>query len=186
MEMVAEISVLMMGCQMGYGTPHTLTDTSVKLKLPESKGDASVLKPTFMVFAPAVFDKVYKAVLKSADKQEGFAKTMFQFALDRGMKRFDDGGVGCDPLLNLVFANVQAALGGKIRYAITGSAPLSAEIQRFMQTVLKAPVRQGYGLTENCACASLGQQDDNTVSCVGAPTACTVIRLADWPEGGYQ
>jgi long-subunit acyl-CoA synthetase (AMP-forming) len=185
MEMIAEVSVLMLGARMGYGTPHTLISSGVKLKRPESEGDAFVLKPTFMVFAPAVFDKVYKGVLDKVEGAGGLAKWVFETALQAGMSNYDGGGVGVNPVLNLAFREVQSNLGGQVRYAITGSAPLSPEIQRFMQTVLKAPVRQGYGLTENCACGTLGTAGDNAVKSVGGPVACTVIRLADWAEGGY-
>mmetsp|Transcript_103329 Transcript_103329/g.292765 ORF Transcript_103329/g.292765 Transcript_103329/m.292765 type:complete len:742 (+) Transcript_103329:1-2226(+) len=185
MEMVAEVSMLMLGGTMGYGSPHTLIASSVKLKRPESEGDAAILKPTFMVFAPAVFDKVYKGVLAKVGAKGGVAKWVFNRALEAGMKGFDDGHVGVNPMLNLAFREVQNTLGGRVRYAVTGSAPLSPEIQRFMQTVLKAPVRQGYGLTENCACGTLGSKADNTVKSVGAPLPCTVVRLADWAEGGY-
>jgi len=80
---------------------------------------------------------------------------------------------------------VQGMLGGKLKVAMTGSAPLAPEIQKFMQTVLKCPVRQGYGLTENCACAAIGTREDNSTGDVGPPQACTVIRLADWLEGNY-
>lgn len=186
MEMIAEINAMSLGVQLGYGSPHTLTDTGVKLKRPESEGDAKICQPTFMVFAPAVFDKVYKGVLKKVDDKGGAAKMLFNYALGWGEAGFEAGRVGVNPFLNVAFSTVQAALGGKIRVALTGSAPLSPEIQRFMQTVLKAPVRQGYGLTENCACASMGAPDDNTVKSVGGPTPCTLIRLADWEEGGYK
>lgn len=186
MEMIAEIAILSMGASMGYGTPHTLIASGVKLKRPESEGDATMLKPTFMVFAPAVFDKVYKGVLAKVEGKGGVAKWIFEKALEAGMRSYDSGSIGVNPVLNLAFNEVQSALGGKIKYAVTGSAPLSPEIQRFMQTVLKAPVRQGYGLTENCACGTLGTKDNNAVKSVGGPLACTVIRLADWPDGGYR
>jgi long-subunit acyl-CoA synthetase (AMP-forming) len=185
MEMIAEISAMMLGCSLGYGSPHTLTDSGVKLKRPESEGDAHLLRPTFMAFAPAVFDKVYKGVLKNVESASSMSKMVFEATLSWGESGFDSGGVGVNPLLNMAFSSIQEKLGGRLRFAITGSAPLSPEIQRFMQTVLKAPVRQGYGLTENCACATLGALEDNAVKSVGAPTACTVIRLRDWPEGGY-
>jgi long-subunit acyl-CoA synthetase (AMP-forming) len=139
-----------------------------------------------MVFAPAVFDKVYKGVLAKVEAKGGVSKWIFEKALDYGMQSFDQGGIGVNPVLNLAFNEVQATLGGRIRYAVTGSAPLSPEIQRFMQTVLKVPVRQGYGLTENCACGTLGFKDDNAVKSVGGPLPCTVLRLADWAEGGYR
>jgi len=186
MEMIAEITLIMLGACLGYGSPHTLTETGVKLKRPESEGDAVLLRPTFMVFAPAVFDKVYKGVLKKLESKGSVAKSLFDYALSVGMSNFENNSaVGVNPLLNVVFHNVQKLLGGRVAVALTGSAPLSPEIQKFMQTVLKAPVRQGYGLTENCACATVGRLSDNAVKSVGAPIPCTVIRLADWPEGGY-
>lgn len=186
MEMVAEVSIIMLGASMGYGSPHTLTETGVKLKRPESDGDCKVLSPTFMVFAPAVMDKVYKGVTKKVSEAGGVSQWAFNTALDYGMANYDAGGVGVNPLLNLAFSSVQATLGGKIALAVTGSAPLSPEIQKFMQTVLKAPVRQGYGLTENCACATIGTLEDNAVKSVGPPQACAILRIADWPEGLYR
>jgi len=187
MEMIAELSMFAFGGQLAYGSPHTLTETAVKLKRPESEGDAFIAKPTFMIFAPAVFDKVYKGVLKKVDGAGGVLKKVFQKAIEWGGQNYDTGGVGVNPILNrLAFGKVQNSLGGNLRLAITGSAPLAPEIQKFMQTVLKCPVRQGYGLTENCACANVGTPEDNSVKSVGPPQVCTVLRLADWPEGLYM
>jgi len=73
-----------------------------------------------------------------------------------------------------------------LKCMITGSAPLSPEIQKFVQTVLNAPVRQGYGLTETCAGSCVGFWGDNAVASVGPPTVSAVIRLADWQEGNYM
>merc|ERR1711959_68524 len=65
-------------------------------------------------------------------------------------------------------------------------APLSPEVQKFIQTVLNAPVRQGYGLTETCAGSTVAFWGDNGACSVGPPTVSSVIRLADWEEGNYQ
>ena len=58
------------GARVGYGSPHTLTDTGVKLAQPgiggvAQRGDAPLLAPTLLVFAPAVLDKVYAAVKRA-------------------------------------------------------------------------------------------------------------------------
>merc|ERR1711865_1246457 len=86
-------------------------------------------------------DKVYKGVTKKVSDAGGVSQWAFNTALDYGMQNYDAGGVGVNPILNMAFSSVQATLGGKIQLAVTGSAPLSPEIQKFMQTVLKAPVR---------------------------------------------
>jgi long-subunit acyl-CoA synthetase (AMP-forming) len=187
MEMGAEISFMSMGCALGFGSPHTLTDNGVKLKRPESRGDAPLLAPTFMVFAPAVLDKVYQAVQNLRSGLGGIPSKLFSWGVNSGERHFGRGQIGANRLLNaLVFKKLQRRmLGGRLRMIITGSAPLSPDIQKFVQTVLDVPVRQGYGLTETCAGNCVGFWGDNQVKSAGAPTVCSVLRLADWPEGNY-
>lgn len=187
MEMVAEICFMAFGAALGFGSPHTLTDTGVKLKRPESSGDAPTLQPTFMVFAPAVLDKIYQGLNARVKGMTGFQQTMFQWGLNSGARHFDSGGVGANWLLNkVVFQKVQGLIGGRLKAMITGSAPLSPDIQKYIQSVFKAPVRQGYGLTETCAGSCVGFWGDNSIGCVGPPCVNAVIRLADWPEGNYM
>jgi long-subunit acyl-CoA synthetase (AMP-forming) len=187
MEMVAEVCFMAMGAALGFGSPHTLTDTGIKLKRPESNGDAPTLQPSFMVFAPAVLDKVYQSVQSKRQDMGGFKQTLFQWGLNSGERHFNNGSVGSNWFFNsVVFSKVQGLVGGKLKAMITGSAPLSPDIQKFCQTVFKAPVRQGYGLTETCAGSCVGFWGDNATGAVGPPTVSSVIRLADWPEGNYR
>merc|ERR1719456_127917 len=88
METAAEVSFMALGLQLGFGSPHTLTDTGVKLKRPESIGDAVCLGPTVMVFAPAVLDKVYQAVQAKRTGLGGVGKTLFNWGLVNGERRF--------------------------------------------------------------------------------------------------
>jgi len=115
-----------------------------------------------------------------------FRQKLFSFALSQGYTLYDHGRLGAPWWCDFVFSKVRAVIGGRVRLIYTGSAPLSAEIQKFVQTVFKCPVRQGYGLTETCAASFLSQLCDNTISQVGPPSLGTVCRLADWEEGGYR
>jgi len=185
-EMGAEVWAIATGMSLGFGSPHTLTDNGVKLKRPESRGDAPCLQPTFMVFAPAVLDKVYQAVQNKRDTLKGLGRCLFDSGLSSGERHFYRGQVGANRFYNgLVFKKVQGLLGGRLKCLVTGSAPLSPDIQKFTQTILDAPARQGYGLTETCAGSFVAFWGDNATSSVGPPTVCTVMRLADWPEGNY-
>mmetsp|Transcript_122926 Transcript_122926/g.244518 ORF Transcript_122926/g.244518 Transcript_122926/m.244518 type:complete len:698 (-) Transcript_122926:303-2396(-) len=187
MEMAAEICFMSMGCAIGYGTPHTLTDTGLKLKRPESSGDAPLLQPTFMVFAPAVLDKVYQSVINKRDSLGAVGRKLFSWGLASGERHFGRGQIGANRIYNgVVFKKVQKIVGGRLKMMLTGSAPLSPDIQKFCQTVFDVPVRQGYGLTETCAGSCVAFWGDNSTSCVGPPTVSTVVRLADWPEGNYM
>jgi len=185
MELFIECGMLSQGAAIGFGSPQTLTSTGVKLARGQ-EGDAPLLKPTVLVFAPAVLDKVYSGVKDKVAKKGGLSEKLFNAALKAGYQNYDAGGVGCGTAWNVLMYNaVQQLVGGKVSHIIAGSAPLSAEIQKFAQSCFNCPVRQGYGLTETIAASCVGDPDDNTLNTVGPPTPGTWLRLRDWPEGGY-
>merc|ERR1711988_1539483 len=127
------------------------------------------------------------AVKAKRDGLGFIGKTLFDMGISSGERHFNRGRIGANRILNkLVFSKVQALLGGRVKACITGSAPLSPDVQKFIQTVLDIPVRQGYGLTETCAGSCVAFWGDNSVSSVGPPTVGAVIRLADWAEGNYK
>jgi len=186
MEMAAELMCYFIGMQIGYGSPHTLTPTGVKVH-PGSLGDAQALKPTLMVFAPAVLDKVYIGLDQKMKAASPLVQKLFKWGLAAGEARFEQGLIGSSWFYNkIVFKKVQALLGGRIKACITGSAPLSPSIQKFAQTCFNAPVRQGYGLTETCASSCIGEACENATGVIGPPTTATSIKLRDWEEGGYR
>lgn len=186
MELAVEVSFMSQGVSMGFGTPQTLTDSGIRLKKPESRGDAPLLEPTAMIFAPAVLDKVYVAVQNKVASKSAPLRTVFNWGVNSGKSRFDDGQIGVHFVYKLAFKTVQKLVGGKLKWMITGSAPLSPDIQKFVQAIFNCPVRQGYGLTETCCASAMQFFGDNSVGSVGPPTVSNVIRLADWPEGNYQ
>ena len=186
MELICESSLYCMGARVGFGSPHTLTPTGVKLKFGTCEGDAAVLKPTVMVFAPAVLDKVYAGLNAKIKASSPAIQKLFAAGMAAGEANFANGVVGAPWFYNkVVFKKVQALLGGRLKFAGTGSAPLAPKAQMFVQTAFNCPVRQGYGLTETCGASCTQNACDNTSSVVGPPTASTVIKLVDWPEGNY-
>ena len=187
MEMAGELMAFAMNIRIGYGSPHTLTPTGVKVMEGTCKGDAQVCQPTLLVMAPAILDKVFVGLQLKMKSAKPIVQKLFAMGLAAGVKRYDAGGIGAPFLYNaIVFKKVQALLGGKLRAVITGSAPLAPGIQKFAQTVFNCPVRQGYGLTETCASSCIAEPCDNTTGQVGTPTVCTCIKLRDWAEGGYR
>jgi long-subunit acyl-CoA synthetase (AMP-forming) len=184
-ELFVEIHVYHVGGKIGYGSPHTLIDSSVKLA-PGQKGDAPTLQPTLMIFAPAVLDKVYGGVKRKMEARGGLVKTLFDWGITNGYKNYDKGEVGTNFFFNsIIMKKVQASLGGNVTLMYSGSAPLSAEIQKFCQSVFNCPVRQGYGLSETTAATCIAEVHDNTCGIVGPPCPGSYIRLRDWEEGGY-
>lgn len=189
LELAAEAVMVAAGGAIGYGSPMTLTDTSNKIKK-GTKGDASVLGPTLMTAVPAILDRVRDGVRKNLDAKGGLAKKLFDIAYGRSLASINGswfGAWGLEKLLwnFLVFRKVRAILGGHIRFLLSGGAPLSGDTQRFINICLGAPIGQGYGLTETCAGGTFSEYDDTSVGRVGAPLACSYIKLIDWPESGY-
>jgi long-subunit acyl-CoA synthetase (AMP-forming) len=98
------------------------------------RGDAPTLKPTFVVFAPLVLDRVRQAVQAKVAAGSPGKRKLFERALAAGGRDFDAGMIGAPPLWNaLVFKKVQALIGGRVALIVTGSAPLSADTQRFVR-----------------------------------------------------
>ena len=185
MELTAECVMFAIGCAVGYGSPQTLTDTGVKLA-PGTRGDAPTLRPTFMVFAPTVLDRVRQAVDAKLSAAHGLKGKLAAAAIALGFRDFEHGKIGAPPLLNaIVCKKIQALVGGRVKLMVSGSAPLSKETQRFAQTVFNCPVRQGYGLTETCSSATVGAYDDNDWN-VGRVLSSCKVSLRDWEEGNYK
>ncbi|KAK6775684.1 hypothetical protein RDI58_026685 [Solanum bulbocastanum] len=189
LELAAETIVPGIGGSIGYGSPLTLTDTSNKIKK-GTKGDASALSPTVMAAVPAILDRVQDGVRKKVDAAGGLSKKLFDLAYSRRLSAINGNWLGAWGLERhfwnlLVFKKVQAILGGRIRFILSGGAPLSGDTQRFINICLGAPIGQGYGLTETCAGGTFSDYDDTSVGRVGPPLPCSYIKLIDWAEGGY-
>merc|ERR1712218_342987 len=96
-------------------------------------------------------------------------------------------GIGAVGFVNkVVFSKVQGLLGGRLKAIGSGSAPLSATLHKTLQTVFAVPIRIGYGLTETTAVSVVGEWSDMDFGVCGPPTESCMLRLADWPEGGYM
>ncbi|CAD7961084.1 unnamed protein product [Amoebophrya sp. A120] len=89
MELVAEVTALTTNLKLIYGSPHTLSDTGVKVKQPESLGDLKVAKPNIMIFAPAVLEKIYSGIHAIFEKRSKFVHSLFLRAVEAGEKRFE-------------------------------------------------------------------------------------------------
>ena len=141
MEMAAEMVMLATGAAIGYGSPQTLTDTGLKLAV-GTRGDAPTLRPTFMVFAPAVLDRVRQAVQAKFAGASATLRAVINAGLAAGEREFHNGRCGAPWLYNtLVFKKVQKLIGGRVRLMISGSAPLSRETQvRILFPTSRLPV----------------------------------------------
>lgn len=176
MELMAEFLFFSKGMTLCYSDPKTLTS---KGSYPQ--GALEVFSPTLMVAVPKIWDSVKKGVeakiAAASPVSQMLVSTAFAargFALKHG---YDT------PLFKaLVFKKFAAALGGKVRFALSGGGALNGEVQDFTRTCFGLTICQGYGLTETCAGLTLQRPDDLRSGIAGAPIASCEIKLESTPE----
>merc|ERR1712106_275727 len=125
LELLSECTMMMFGVPVGYSSPNTMTDMSTKVKRGQ-KGDASVLKPTMMCVVPLILDRIYKNIIDSVNKRGTNFQKAFEFCYR--YKLYWSRNNKATPVVDkIVFNKIKSLLGGRMRFAITGGAPLSPE-----------------------------------------------------------
>lgn len=157
---------MMAGSQVAYSR-------SIK-ELPQ---DLQIIHPTVLISVPRIYEKVYAKIQAQLREKGGFATRLFNKTVAIGWQRFEHQqrrGAAPSlldnllwPLLNrLVATKVLTKLGGRLRIAVSGGAPISATISRFF-IGLGVPLLQGYGLTETAPVVSADRLEDNLPASIG-------------------
>jgi len=141
-------------------------------------------QPTTVLSVPRVFEKIYNTAKHKA-AAEGHGR-LFDLADTTAMaysQSLDTGGPGLLLRLRhavfdrLVYAKLRAALGGHVRWSVSGGAPLGARLGHFFRGI-GITVLEGYGLTETCAAATINLPARQRVGSVGRPIPGCTIRIA--------
>jgi long-chain acyl-CoA synthetase len=135
------------------------------------------VKPTIMTAVPRLFEQVYHKIVKKGKSAGGYKTKLFDWSLDIGQQYWSvkDKHEPVSPVLaakhalasRLVFSKWRDAVGGKLRFFVSGGAPLSKKLS-YAFWAAGIPILQGYGMTEACiVCAN--RPDDNKVGSIGTP-----------------
>ncbi|MFE1169042.1 AMP-dependent synthetase/ligase [Nocardiopsis sp. NPDC058789] len=162
--------------------------TAVDGRVDRIVDNLAVVRPTFMAAAPRIFEKVFNRVVMQA-KEGGAAKyRIFRWAVGVGdqVARLREEGREPGGLLavryrvadRLVFAKLRARFGDRLKFFVSGSAPLAPEIGRFFYGA-GITILEGYGLTETSAGAFLNRPGDVRFGSVGLPLPGTEVRIAE-------
>ena len=157
--------------------------------LGDAKQVAAVLpvyKPTFLLAVPRVFEKVYNgAELRATASGKGkifkaAAETAIEFSKAMDSKSGPSLALKLRHKLfdRLVYGKLRAAMGGNVRYAISGGAPLGARLGHFFRGI-GLIVLEGYGLTETAAAAVIGRVAWQKIGKVGRALPGTGIKIAE-------
>ena len=143
------------------------------------------VRPTIMTAVPRLFEKVYHRIVKQGAAVGGWRQKLFAWALMTGRRYAElrDRRERMPPLLEikqeiasrLVFSKWRAGVGGRLRFFVSGGAPLSPALS-YAFFAAGIPVLQGYGMTETCI-TSANRPDDNKVGSVGLPFPGVEMKL---------
>lgn len=148
-------------------------------------------QPTFLLAVPRVFEKVYNSAEQKAEAggKGKIFRAAAAVAIEHSRLLQDGEKVPLALKLKfalfdkLVYAKLRAAMGGKVTYAVSGSAPLGARLGHFFHSH-GITILEGYGLTETTAPATVNQATKAKIGTVGPALPGVGIRLTD--EGEIQ
>lgn len=150
--------------------------------------DVAALQPTVFIAVPRILERVCDTVEGKVAKGPAAARVAFNAAFNYKLFLLRQGiphsicGLGVD---QIIFKKVKQALGGRVRYIVSGGAPLASHVEDFCN-VCMAPVLQGYGLTETCAASFIMLPDPRMAHTVGPPLAPTEFRFESVNELNYD
>ena len=163
---------------------HTAIDGRVD-KIVENLGH---VKPTFVAAVPRIFEKVYNKVIEGAKKDGGVKYSIFKWAVAVGrevsllrQKRQEPSGLLAmkySIATKLVFSKLQNRFGGRMRYFVSGSAPLSREMAEFFHSA-GILILEGYGLTETSAASFVNRPTNFKFGTVGPALPGTQVKIAE-------
>jgi long-chain acyl-CoA synthetase len=142
-------------------------------------------KPTFLLAVPRVFEKVYNSAEQKAegDGRGKIFRSAAQVAVDHS-KALDAGHVPVGLAIKfalfdrLVYSKLRAAMGGNIKFAVSGSAPLGTYLGHFFRS-LGVKILEGYGLTETTAPATVNLVTKFKIGTVGPALPGVGLKIAD-------
>ncbi len=149
------------------------------------------VQPTVMGSVPRLYERVYARVQSTVEAGSPARQRIFHWAAGLGAKKYANHleGKPNSPWLNaqlrladrLVFGKIRARTGGRVRYFVSGSAPLAREIGEFFYG-MGMLVLEGYGLTETSPFVSINRPDDFVFGTVGRPAPGSEVKID--PETG--
>ena len=147
--------------------------------------DFAAFRPTFILAVPRVFEKVYNTAEQNTTADgKGRIFAMAAQTATAYSRAQDDGRPGLALRARhavfdrLVFSRLRAAMGGQVRYAVSGGAPLGPRLGHFYRGI-GLTVLEGYGLTETTAPATVNSPELIKIGTVGPPLPGTSIRIAE-------
>jgi long-chain acyl-CoA synthetase len=165
--------------------------TAIDGRIHKIVDNLAVVRPTWMAAAPRIFEKVYNRIIAGVEAGSPLRKRIFYWALGVGREvskvrqRYEEPSgllaIKWKIAEKLVFSKVKERFGGRVRFFISGSAPLSLDMAEFFHAA-GILILEGYGLTESSAASFVGLPDSFKFGTVGTILPGGEVKIA--PETG--
>jgi len=163
-------------------------ESAIDGRIPHMMDNLPRVRPTFMAAAPRIFEKIYNRVVATAEHAGALRYAIFRWAvhIGRRISRLRQTGQEPGPFLSLqhrlaerlVFAPLRDRFGGRFRFFVSGSAPLSVEIAEFFHAA-GLLIIEGYGLTESSAVGASNTLTRYRFGTVGQVHSTIQARIAE-------
>ncbi|MEU4450584.1 long-chain fatty acid--CoA ligase [Nocardioides sp. NPDC023903] len=177
---------VLLSVQIACGFP-----TAIDGRMDKIVDNLAIVKPTFMGAAPRIFEKVHARITMMVENDGGVKKKLFDAAFANGIARdrlLREGksvptsiALKHAVLDKLVLSKVRDRFGGRVRFFISGSAPLNREIAEWFRAA-GILIMEGYGSTENAAGASVGTLQENKLGTVGKAFPGSEVKIGENDE----
>ncbi len=169
------------GAYIGFTIAFLADPTRTAAELPR-------VRPTIFPSVPRVYEKIYDAVVDRLGSGPAPKRAIARWAMSVGYRvsRLRQAGKPIPPLLaaqhrladRLVYSQVKSRLGGRLRIANAGGAPLSRTVAEFFHAI-DILILEGYGLSEVTTAATVNRPSAFKFGTVGKPMPGVEIRIAD-------
>jgi len=176
---------------IGYYLPIMAGATIIYARsIPQLAEDLLEQKPSVLISVPRIYERIYNRVQDQLKSKSRFAQMLFQCAVHIGWLNFEyqQKRIGWKPslllypLLNhLIGKKIQNRVGGRLRVAICGGAPLAEHIAKTF-IALGLPILQGYGLTETSPVIGVNKAEKNLPRSIGLPLQDVNIQFSNAGE----
>ncbi|AOW93859.1 AMP-dependent synthetase [Rhodococcus sp. WMMA185] len=162
--------------------------TAIDGRIDKIVENLAVVKPTFMGAAPRIFEKAYARIVSMVREEGGPKEKIFDWAIGVGLAVSKAKQAGRKPSLldsiqhvvadRLVYSTIRDRFGGRLKFFISGSAPLNADVAQWFDAV-GIVVLEGYGLSETSAATFVNRPSAYQFGTVGWPVPGTELQIAD-------
>jgi long-chain acyl-CoA synthetase len=148
------------------------------------------VEPTVVLTVPRMLDVIYSRIMRTVEAGSPLRRKLFRAALATGVRaaQYRHRGKSTTPLTalamvlyrRLVFERIWAIFGSRLRYLISGGAPLAVEVNQLLAAA-EVPLVEGYGLTEASPVVAVNLHGRTRIGTVGRPLRNVKVKTA--PDG---